>query len=98
MGRKKAPSNRGFSVGNAGYSLRKDAPDADDEPGAVALTSACPPVVLAHADMHTHTNTHTHTVPHTEQIRYTSSTPQTTETTNNRERLFPEYQDDALQL
>ena len=49
MGRKKAPSNRGFSAGNAGYSLRKDTPDTNDEPDAGARANECPPVALAHA-------------------------------------------------
>ena len=64
MGRKKAPSNRGFSVGNSGYNLRKDAPDADDVPGAGALASAC---ALSHTGRHAHAHqhTHAHTVAHT---------------------------------
>ncbi len=71
MGRKKAPSNRGFSVGNAGYSLRKDAPDASDVPGADALASACPLLYTgrhAHAHQHTHTHTVAHTGTHTPRM------------------------------
>ena len=43
-------ANKGaFGKGNQGYGLRNAAVDADDEPGAGVLTSACPPVALAHA-------------------------------------------------